>query len=159
MSVKITASMVQRYESKRFGFNDPCVVCGGNYNICGHDENASEVITRIRKLGAEGRKRILNTEEPEHEGIWGELEFRPEGYFYFERTKGSEYWPFNVIVDAKPENTVYEIRELTGDTPIGEVTCVEDNGFKATVNGVEIPGVFAHLRPAAIHIAEEYNGC
>lgn len=65
MPIKITASMVQRYESKRFGFNDPCIVCGGNFNICGHD--SSEVIYRIRGLGAEGRERIRNALEPEAE--------------------------------------------------------------------------------------------
>lgn len=58
--IPVTADMIQRYQSGRLGFGDPCVVCGGTLILCGHDLNATEAVCkRIKKMTASQIKATL----------------------------------------------------------------------------------------------------
>ncbi len=61
--IKITPAMVRRYNSKRLGIYDPCIICGGEYLKCPHLDDTPELIKRIKELGAAGRKKILDAEK------------------------------------------------------------------------------------------------
>lgn len=104
---------------------------------------------------------MLDSHEPEaEEAVWGELEFRPEGYFYIERTKAStsEYWPYRVEVNESHEGG-YAVIDHTTDTLIGIVVASSNTpAFKAAVNGYEADQQFTNLKGAVVHIATEYNG-
>lgn len=60
--IKITPAMVRQYEAHRIAINDPCIICGGHYWTCGHRDETPELITRIKRLGKEGRAAILKAE-------------------------------------------------------------------------------------------------
>lgn len=92
---------------------------------------------------------------------WGELEFRPEGYFYIERLKAStsEYWPYRVDLNGMTNEDGYAVFDDTTETLIGVVVPSSNTpAFKASVNGHEAAQQFINLKAAVIHIATEYNG-
>lgn len=60
--IKITPAMVRQYNAKRLAISDPCIICGGHYWTCGHRDETPALIDRIKKLGKDGRKRILDAE-------------------------------------------------------------------------------------------------
>jgi hypothetical protein len=57
--IEITPAMVRQYNERRVAYSDPCIVCGGRYGACGHEDITPELINRIRKLGKVGRDEIL----------------------------------------------------------------------------------------------------
>lgn len=103
-----------------------------------------------------------NRPAPEsEEAVWGELEFRPEGYFYIERTKAStsEYWPYRVERYEVRGDNAWRVIDHTTGTPIGIIgTGTQGEAFKAVVNGYSQTGNFISLKAAVIHVATEYNG-
>lgn len=59
--IKITPAMVRQYNDRQIGIYDPCIICRGNYLTCGHDAVTPDLIARIKKLGKEGRARVLRS--------------------------------------------------------------------------------------------------
>lgn len=105
---------------------------------------------------------VLDTHEPDtEEAVWGELEFRPEGYFYIEATKAStsEYWPYRVEMNGPLHEQGYAvIDETTGDTIGAIVPGSTVSAFKTVVNGYADVDHFTNLKSAVIHIADTYTG-
>ena len=125
------------------------------------DEDLSEIVAEAvsNDVGE-----VLDTHEPDtEEAVWGELEFRPEGYFYIERTKAStsEYWPYRVegygntwrVIDHTTEARIGIIQSNVSGSYSGD-------WFKVIVNGTSDfeDNRFVNLKAAVQFIATEYNG-
>jgi hypothetical protein len=61
--IEITPAMVRQYEGRRIAISDPCIICGGHYWTCGHRDDTPLLIKRIKSLGKDGRKRILDRQK------------------------------------------------------------------------------------------------
>lgn len=123
------------------------------------NEAMSEIVAEaISNESAE----VLDSHEPDaEEAVWGELEFRPEGYFYIERTKAStsEYWPYRVERYAALEDGAWRVIDATMGTPVGIIRPgTQNESFKVVVNGYSQTGVFINLKEAVIFAATEFNG-
>jgi hypothetical protein len=102
---------------------------------------------------------ILEDYVPAPDETWTELEFRPDGEFYIEKLKAStsEYWPYRVQSYGDTSNA-WRVIDATTDAPIGIIyPRVNNEGFRAVVNGKSHAETFASLKGAVIYIAEEYK--
>lgn len=61
--IEITPAMVRQYEAGRIRLNDPCIICGGVYLECGHEDSTPLLIKRIKNLGPAGRAKILRNKD------------------------------------------------------------------------------------------------
>jgi hypothetical protein len=105
------------------------------------------------------------TPEPDEDGdvTWGELEYRPEGYFYIERLKAStsEYWPYNVepYNDAEKVNApaAWRLIDATTGVPMAIIRHKESD-FRVTVNGHTRSDRYQTLKGAVLFAVSEFNG-
>ena len=103
---------------------------------------------------------LLDSHDSSEVITWGELEYRPEGYFYIERTNNQhEYWPYNVEPYGKPEDETQSWRVIDGTTgdPIGIIRH-EESTFAVTVNGRQQGTKYVGLKAAVLFVADNYNG-
>jgi hypothetical protein len=123
------------------------------------DEDLSEIVAEAvsNDVGE-----VLDTHEPEaEEAVWGELEFRPEGCFYIERTKAStsEYWPYRVESYGTQDSGMWRVMDGTTGSPIAIIKPgTQNEWFRVVVNGYSQTEAFTNLKAAVIHSATEYNG-
>jgi len=57
--IEITAQMVRQYNNRELALSDPCIICREDVTKCGHLDATPDLIARIKKLGKEGRDKIL----------------------------------------------------------------------------------------------------
>jgi hypothetical protein len=104
---------------------------------------------------------LLDSFDSETDVTWTDLDYRPEGYFYIERTKAStaEYWPFNVVPFAQPDDSfqTWRVMDGTTDTPMGLIRHEEET-FSVTVNGYRQDKKFVGLKAAVQFVVSEFNG-
>lgn len=94
----------------------------------------------------------------EKEAEWSELEYRPEGYFYIERLKSPDYWPYRAEIRDNVERG-FIIFDHTTDQRIATVEPDDHSrSFLVTVNDQRHGTRFTSLKAAVIFAAEEYNG-
>lgn len=57
--IDITPAIIDRVDAKRFGFGDPCVICGAKFNECPHSVYQTEdVIKYVKKLSPAKKKAL-----------------------------------------------------------------------------------------------------
>ena len=110
--------------------------------------------------GFSGLSELRSNRQAVDDMAWGELEYRPEGYFYIERTKTStsEYWPYNV----EPYNFIeapaaWRLVDGTTDAPIAIIRHAESQFKVVMLDGHAQTEVFVNLKGAVIWAVEKYD--
>lgn len=126
------------------------------------DRGAGDTVTRYRidveddieglieQLIENGFAEVMDSRGPDDAEQWEELEFRPGGFFYIEKTKErtSEFWAFT----AHEDGAGWTVRD-SEDSALGFIV-TNDHQFRVVINGLSEVTNHNTMRAAIIHVVD-----